>query len=88
MHRLCVFCGSSSGHHPAYGLAEQLARELARRDLGLVYGGGRVGLMGVLADAALAAGAPGGVGTLDIDRLYERYRAGGVALDRQLESMP
>jgi uncharacterized protein (TIGR00730 family) len=59
MHRLCVFCGSSSGHHPAYtGLAEQLARELARRGLGLVYGGGRVGLMGVLADAALAAGAP------------------------------
>jgi predicted Rossmann-fold nucleotide-binding protein len=57
MDRLCVFCGSSSGHDPAYGvLAAQLGRALAQRRIGLVYGGGRVGLMGVLADAALAAG--------------------------------
>lgn len=57
MDRLCVFCGSSSGRDPAYSvLAAQLGRTLAQRRIGLVYGGGRVGLMGVLADAALAAG--------------------------------
>ena len=57
MDRLCVFCGSNSGHDPVYGeLAAQLGRALAQRRIGLVYGGGRVGLMGVLADAALAAG--------------------------------
>ena len=57
MKRLCVFCGSSPGHDPAYGAAAaQLGRVLAERGIGLVYGGGRVGLMGKLADAALAAG--------------------------------
>jgi uncharacterized protein (TIGR00730 family) len=55
--RLCVFCGSSAGRDPAYRrLAEALARTLAERGIGIVYGGGRVGLMGALADAALAAG--------------------------------
>src|SRR3954471_11403967 len=57
MERLCVFCGSSLGRAPAYAAsAAQLGRVLAQRGIGLVYGGGRVGLMGVLADAALAAG--------------------------------
>ena len=57
MSRLCVFCGSSPGHDPAYSAsAAQLGRFLAERGIGLVYGGGRVGLMGVLADAALGAG--------------------------------
>jgi uncharacterized protein (TIGR00730 family) len=57
MQKLCVFCGSSPGHDPAYAAsAAQLGRVLAERGIGLVYGGGRVGLMGVLADAALAAG--------------------------------
>ena len=55
--RVCVFCGSAVGARPEYAdAATALARELARRGLGLVYGGGSVGLMGVLADAALAAG--------------------------------
>jgi uncharacterized protein (TIGR00730 family) len=55
--RVCVFCGSSEGTRPEYTLAaRQLAEALARAGLGLVYGGGQVGLMGVLADAALAAG--------------------------------
>jgi hypothetical protein len=54
--RVCVFCGSSSGGDPAYaGTAARLGEVLARRGLTLVYGGGDVGLMGVLADAALAA---------------------------------
>jgi uncharacterized protein (TIGR00730 family) len=55
--RVCVFCGSSAGGRPEYAeAARDLAAELARRRVGLVYGGGAVGLMGVLADAALAAG--------------------------------
>ena len=57
MRRICVFCGSSSGSHPEYGAAaEELGAELVRRTIGLVYGGGKVGLMGVLADAVLKAG--------------------------------
>ena len=57
MTRLCVFCGSAAGARPEYAAAARdLAAEFARRHLGLVYGGGSVGLMGVLADAALAAG--------------------------------
>jgi uncharacterized protein (TIGR00730 family) len=55
--RLCVFCGSSPGRHDAFAeAAAAVGRELARRKMGLVYGGGNVGLMGVLADAALDAG--------------------------------
>jgi len=55
--RVCVFCGSSKGAHPAYlEAAQQMGATLARRGLGLVYGGGRVGLMGAVADAALAEG--------------------------------
>jgi uncharacterized protein (TIGR00730 family) len=55
--QLCVFCGSSSGNNPAYAnAAEHLGRELAAAGIGLVFGGGRVGLMGALANAVLAAG--------------------------------
>ncbi len=55
--RVCVFCGSATGARPAYRrAAARLGRALARRGLGLVYGGGSIGLMGVVADAALAAG--------------------------------
>lgn len=57
MQRVCVFCGSSLGVRPAYAeAARQLGRSLAESGRELVYGGGRVGLMGVVADAALAAG--------------------------------
>jgi hypothetical protein len=57
MKRVCVFCGSSTGARPAYAAAtRRLAAELVRRGLGLVYGGGSVGLMGVVADAVLARG--------------------------------
>jgi uncharacterized protein (TIGR00730 family) len=55
--KLCVFCGSSTGSHPAYfEAANQLGRELASAGVTLVFGGGRVGLMGILADSVLAAG--------------------------------
>jgi len=55
--RVCVFCGSSTGHRAIYAeAAEQLGAHLGRVGIGLVYGGGRVGLMGKVADAVLAAG--------------------------------
>lgn len=55
--RVCVFCGSSEGSRPMYvEAARRMGEEIARRGLGLVYGGGKVGLMGAVADAALAAG--------------------------------
>ena len=57
MKRVCVFCGSSMGTRADYvEAAAGLGRLLASRGLGLVYGGGNVGLMGIMADAALAAG--------------------------------
>jgi len=55
--RVCIFCGSSSGAEPAFPKAAQAMGELlARQRLGLVYGGGNIGLMGLLADAVLAGG--------------------------------
>jgi uncharacterized protein (TIGR00730 family) len=55
--RVCVFCGASPGRDPAYvELAASGGAGLAGRGIGIVYGGGRVGLMGAVADAALAAG--------------------------------
>ena len=55
--RVCVYCGANRGRDPAYARAAQaMGTTLARRGIGLVTGGGRVGLMGVIADAALAAG--------------------------------
>jgi uncharacterized protein (TIGR00730 family) len=57
MQSICVFCGSSPGRHPGYlKLARELGEMLARRKLTVIYGGGRVGLMGAVADAALGAG--------------------------------
>ena len=54
---LSVFCGSRFGDHPAYGAAaEEFGMLLAARGIRLVYGGGSIGLMGVLADAVLAGG--------------------------------
>jgi uncharacterized protein (TIGR00730 family) len=57
MNRICVFCGSSSGIHPRYAeAARTLGSALVRRGIGLVYGGGNVGLMGIIADAVMDAG--------------------------------
>jgi uncharacterized protein (TIGR00730 family) len=67
---VCVFCGSSNGRRPEYAdAAEALGREIARRGQRLVYGGGDVGVMGVLARAVLAAG--GAVKGIIPRRLYE-----------------
>ena len=57
MKRICVFCGSNSGRGDKYqSMAVKLGRALAERGLGLVYGGGKVGLMGTIADAVLERG--------------------------------
>ena len=54
---LCVYCGSSNGADPGYlEAARQVGREAATRDIGIVFGGGRVGMMGAVADGALDAG--------------------------------
>lgn len=54
---LCVYCGSSTGHDPSHATAARtLGQQLAERGIRLVYGGGHVGLMGIIADAVLEAG--------------------------------
>jgi uncharacterized protein (TIGR00730 family) len=74
MKSVCVFCGSRTGVDPAYASAAlALGALLARRGLRLVYGGGRVGLMGLVADAALQSGGEvvGIIPTLLIEREVE-----------------
>ena len=57
VNRLCVYCGSAVGlDHRYHAAATQLGESLAKAGIELVYGGGRIGLMGVLADAVLAGG--------------------------------
>ena len=54
---ICVFCGSSTGKHPEYAeAARQAGRYFAENEITLVYGGGHLGLMGIIADGALEAG--------------------------------
>lgn len=54
---LCVYCGSSRGANPGFmPLAKELGREMAERNIRLIYGGGRVGLMGACADGVMAHG--------------------------------
>ena len=88
LRRLCVFCGSSPGARPAYGkAAEELGRLLVAEGIGLVYGGGKVGLMGRLADAVLAdlsdgfVALPGGLGT--VEELFEVYTWSQLGLHRK-----
>lgn len=57
MKRVCIFCGANAGSRPAFvAAAQEMGATLARRGQGVVYGGGNVGLMGAVADAALATG--------------------------------
>ena len=57
MKQVCIFCGSYQGKQPLYmTTAHQMGMGLAQRGLGLVYGGGRVGLMGAVANGTLAGG--------------------------------
>jgi len=57
LNRLAVYCGSANGNDASYlEIARNVGRSLAQRGIGVVYGGGRLGLMGALADAALGEG--------------------------------
>lgn len=57
IHSVAVFCGASPGHDPVFSAAAtEMGRSLARHGMRLIYGGGRIGLMGIMADAAIAAG--------------------------------
>ena len=57
MKRLCVFCGSSTGAQPMYShIARLLGKAMIQRELGLVYGGGNIGLMGIIAETVLQEG--------------------------------
>lgn len=57
MKRVCVFCGANKGSIPAYADAvRRIGKTLAKRKIGVVYGGGNIGLMGLLADTVLSAG--------------------------------
>ncbi len=80
MKSVCVFCGSASGANPAYAeAAREMGTELARRSLSLVYGGGRIGLMGEVAVATVdARGEVIGV-------IPERLAAKEIAFDRATE---
>lgn len=87
LQRVCVFCGSQVGAKPEYAAAATaLGTLLAERGIGLVYGGGKIGLMGVVADAALAAG--GEVIGVIPERLMNRELGhGGVTDLRVVGSM-
>ncbi|MEO6788021.1 MAG: TIGR00730 family Rossman fold protein [Chthoniobacteraceae bacterium] len=78
MKRVCVYCGSSPGADPIHrDAAENLGTLLAVRGIGLVYGGGNVGLMGVIADAALRAGG-GVIGVIPTALMEKELGHGGV----------
>jgi len=78
--RLCVFCGSAKGKRPEYAdTAVVMGRLLAERGIGLVYGGGNIGLMGLLADACLRAG---GEVTGVIPEALMKKEVGHLALTR------
>jgi uncharacterized protein (TIGR00730 family) len=84
--RVCIYCGSSPGHDPRFVVAAKaLGTALAEAGIGVVYGGGRVGLMGTVADAALAAGGEV-IGV--IPRFLEEREVAHLGVDlRVVESM-
>ena len=87
MRNICVFAGSSPGASPSYAAAARaLGTALADRGIGLVYGGASVGLMGILADAALAAGGRA-VGILPRGLFRREVAHAGLSELRQVASM-
>lgn len=87
MKRICVFCGSTAGGSHGYSeAARQMGGSLVRRGLGLVYGGGSVGLMGVLADAVLNEGGEV-IGVIPEDLLGREIGKVDVTELRVVESM-
>lgn len=87
MKSLCVYCGSSPGNDPAFlDEAVRAGTLIARQGLKLVYGGGRVGLMGAVADAALAAGGEV-VGVMPADLVKQEIAHTGLTELRVVNSM-
>jgi uncharacterized protein (TIGR00730 family) len=85
--KICVFCGSSLGNRPAYSkAAEQLGSLLASEKIGLVYGGGKVGLMGKIADAVLAAGGEA-IGVIPESLVKKEIAHAGLSELRVVASM-
>ena len=85
--RVCVYCGANVGTRPTYAeAARRLGRVLGERGLGLVYGGGNVGLMGVVADAALAGGA-GVIGVIPRALVERELGHQGITELRVVETM-
>lgn len=80
LRRICVFCGSSFGARPAYReAAVALVAALAEREIGLVYGGASVGIMGVLADEAVARGVEV-IGVIDRNLLAKEIGHDGLSM--------
>jgi len=85
--RLCVFCGSNHGDRPAFRQAAQrLGETLVRERIGLVYGGAKVGLMGVIADAVLAAGGEV-IGVMPTALRRREIQHDGLTTLHQVDSM-
>jgi len=84
---LCVYCGSSSGGRPEYAAqAQAFGAELARRGIALVYGGGKVGLMGIVADAVLAGGGKV-IGVIPRHLVEKEVAHGGLTEMHVVETM-
>ncbi len=76
--RIAIYCGSSRGLDPIYATAAaEMAAYLAKQSIGIVYGGGNVGIMGVIADAALAAGGEV-IGVIPESLLAKELGHGGI----------
>jgi len=85
--RICVYCGSSVGARPAYKEAAQRLGELmAERGIGLVFGGGCIGLMGVIADAVLGKGGEA-IGVIPQSLVRREIGHGGVTKLHVVETM-
>jgi uncharacterized protein (TIGR00730 family) len=87
LNSLCVFCGSNAGVRPSYGeAAETLGRLLAARGVTLVFGGGKVGLMGKIADAVLAGGGKA-IGVIPHALVQKEIAHSGLTELRVVDSM-
>ena len=85
--RICVFCGSNSGMNPAYReAAAGMGQLLAGRGIELVYGGGNIGLMGVLADTVLESGGRV-IGVIPESLMAKEVGHGGLTELRIVQSM-
>ena len=85
--RICVFCGASAGRDSRYATAAAtVGRTLAERGIEVVYGGGRLGLMGIVADAALAAGGRV-TGVIPADLVDRELAHGGLTELRVVDTL-